>query len=145
MPERWFLDTDEKIEHFLAHVRERRSEGRPCTVQFLKSDRSTEQNALFHAILRAVYEQKRDESLDEIKRFCKLRFGVPILRSTDPQFRHLYDEAVKNNLSYEQKLEAMDILPVTSRMNTEQMTEMIESTAQYWVENGFDLSGVRDL
>lgn len=140
MPQRWFLNTDEKISFFMEHLRERIAKGESTCVEFVEQDRSTNQNNLFHTLVRLVAKQKGDETPDEIKRFVKLRFGVPILRAQDEHFRELYDKAVKHSLSYEEKLEAMDILPVTSRMTASQMTEMIDTVARYYTENGIDLS-----
>ena len=52
---------------------------------------------------------------------CKLRFGVPILREESELFRRIYDNGIKHLFTYEEKIQAMEILPVTSLMTPDQM------------------------
>lgn len=140
MAERWFLDNEHKIDSFLTHVRQKIADGEPCTVEFCNPSRSDRQNALFHALISEIAKQKKDESTEEIKRYVKLRFGVPILRSQSDGFRAMYDKAIKGSLTYEEKLEAMEFLPVTSQMDKNQMTELIDAIAKHYSEQGFDLT-----
>jgi len=67
------------------------------------------------------------ESADYAKAFCKLHYGVSILRAECEGFRALYDKAIKNNLSYPEKLEAMKILPVTRLMDKDQMCRYLNA------------------
>lgn len=55
------------------------------------------------------------------KCFCKLQFGVPILRAEDADFREFYDGSIKDSFTYEQKVAAMKYLPVTSLMTKKQL------------------------
>lgn len=82
--------------------------------------RSVEQNAVMHGWFGQVARELREDDARGVKRFCKLHFGVPILRAEDDEFRDAYDRVIRP-LQYEQKLVAMDILPVTSRMTTLQL------------------------
>ena len=70
------------------------------------------------------------ESPDYAKAFCKLHYGVQILRAECESFRALYDKAIKNNLSYPEKLEAMRILPVTRLMDKDQMCRYLNAMQQ---------------
>ena len=56
---------------------------------------------------------------------CKLHFGVPILRAEDEHFREFYDGALKR-LTYEQKMAAMEYVPVTSIMSKAQLSRYLE-------------------
>lgn len=82
--------------------------------------RSVEQNAVLHGWFGQVARELREDDARGVKRFCKLHFGVPILRAEDEEFRAGYDQVIRP-LAYEHKLVAMDILPVTSRMTTIQL------------------------
>ena len=96
------------------------------TVQTSKP-RSIDQNAISHA----WYEQLARELLEDDaigwKSYCKLHFGVPLLRAEDQQFREFYDNAMKNSLTYEQKLAAMKFVPVTSLMTKAQLSKYLEA------------------
>lgn len=83
-------------------------------------DRSLDYNALSHCWYIQVANELREDDAAGVKAFCKLNFGVPILRAEDDDFREFYDSAMKNALSYEQKLKAMRFVPVTSLMTQDQ-------------------------
>lgn len=85
-------------------------------------DRSLDQNAIAHAWYQQVADELREQSALQVKAECKLLYGVPILRAEDDEFREFYDGAVKNALSYEQKLKAMEFIPVTSLMRVKQLS-----------------------
>jgi len=138
MSDRWFLNTYEQLDNFTGYVKQRIADGSKTTVEFVSTERTTDQNALLHAILRDVFKQKGDESFQEIKRYVKLHFAVPMLRSRDEEFRAIYDTAIKNNLSYEQKLEAMDFLSVTSRLNKDEMSGLIDEVQRHYAEQGYN-------
>lgn len=135
MAERWYLGNAHQLQAFTDHAKDHL----PFTIELVRKVRNADQNALFHAVLREVQAQKRDESIEEIKRYCKLHFGVPILRSDDPTFCALYDKAIKDTLSYEEKLLAMDVLPVTSRMDTEQMSRLIDNVVRHYTAEGYSV------
>ena len=96
--------------------------------------RSIEQNAVMHGWFGQVARELRDEDARGVKRFCKLHFGVPILRAEDDEFREAYDGVVKP-LPYEQKLVAMDILPVTSRMTTLQLEKCMTDIQGHYLKH----------
>jgi hypothetical protein len=102
--------------------------------------RNLDQNAIFHVWCNQVDKQYCIK-IGETKRFCKLHFGVPILRAEDEGFRKLYDKAILSTLSYEEKLEAMDILPVTRLMKKKQMARFLDSVQGHYAELGIILEG----
>jgi hypothetical protein len=100
--------------------------------------RSVEQNAVMHGWFGQVARELREEDARGVKRYCKLHFGVPILRAEDDEFREAYDRVVKP-LAYEQKLVAMDILPVTSRMTTVQLDRCMADIQEHYIGRGVQL------
>ncbi|WP_401733486.1 hypothetical protein [Stenotrophomonas muris] len=70
-----------------------------------------------------------------MKSFCKLHFGVPILRAEDDEFRAKYDKAVKP-MAYEDKLILMEWFPVTSLMTTPQLSQYLESVQRHYQRLG---------
>jgi len=101
--------------------------------------RSELQNKLSHGWYgEMAYALKQDDALGH-KCFCKLHFAVPIMRTDDAEFRQAYDLVIKP-LPYEKKLQAMKILPVTSIMNTKQLTQYLDAVkAHYWDKHGLNL------
>lgn len=87
--------------------------------------RSLSQNAI-----AAVWYDQIDKQLNQLpgssRAFCKLTIGVPILRGEDEDFREFYDKALIR-LQYEEKLQAMEYVPVTRIMTKEQMTRYLEA------------------
>lgn len=100
--------------------------------------RSVEQNAVMHGWFGQVARELREDDARGVKRYCKLHFGVPILRAEDDEFREAYDRVVKP-LAYEQKLVAMDILPVTSRMTTVQLDRCMADIQEHYIGRGVEL------
>lgn len=96
--------------------------------------RSLDQNAISHAWYAEIARQHAEFTPKEAKRYCKLHLGVPILRAEDPDFRRIYDQAIKP-LDYADKLIAMEILGVTSLMTTKQFSEYLEHVQKDIADN----------
>lgn len=90
-----------------------------------KRDRSLSQNAISHIWYGDVSKILKEYDPGQVKCLCKLNLGVPILRAEDEEFNRAC-ELCLDHLTYEEKIEAMEILPVTSRMNTDQMSRYLE-------------------
>jgi hypothetical protein len=101
--------------------------------------RTVDQNSISHAWYAQVARELREDNKRGVKRFCKLHFGVPILRAEDDEFREAYDSTVRKALTYEQKLVAMDMLPVTSRMTTKQLSEYMVDVQDHYRARGVQL------
>lgn len=102
-------------------------------------DRTLDQNSVTHCWYEQVSNELREDSPLGVKRFCKLHFGVPILRAEDAEFREMYDAAIKASLSYEQKLKAMDFIDVTSIMSTKQLTAYMDEMRDHYDKRGVKL------
>jgi len=100
-------------------------------------DRSLPQNAVTHVWYSQIANELREDDELGWKCYCKLHHGVPILRAENEEFRLAYDNAIKG-LSYEQKLQVMRLLPVTSLMTKEQLSKYAEA-----VQADFARRGVR--
>lgn len=125
-------------------------ENRPVPFTLTVTDgkhRTTAQNRLINKWYGEVSEQKGDMSAKEVRAYCKLTIGVPILRAQNEAFRIRYDEVLKP-LSYEQKIAIMSEplnLPVTSLMNTKQLTEYLDGIARHFGEQGIILTMPEDM
>lgn len=95
--------------------------------------RSLPQNALAHVWYEQIARELGEDTPERVKAECKLRFGVPILRAHDEEFRAMYDRAIKNTLTYEQKVEVMRFLPVTSLMQTDQLSNYLQDMQRSYI------------
>lgn len=94
--------------------------------------RSLSQNALA-AVWYEQIARELGDTPEGAKAECKLRFGVPILRAQDEVFREMYDCAIKNTMTYEQKLKVMSFLPVTSLMSTDQLSAYLQDVQRSYI------------
>jgi len=114
----------------------------PITVTWTQgAPRSTAQNRLAQRWFTDIATQLGDQTHEDVRAECKLRFGVPILRAENEAFRLSYDRVIKS-LTYEQKLEAVKAfdLPVTRLMTSKQMTAFMDEMQRHWVGQGVRLT-----
>lgn len=90
-----------------------------------EKDRTASQNSISHVWYAQIAAELREDTEYGVKCECKLRYGVPILRADDEDFRQLYDIAIKP-LPYEKKLKAIGLIPVTSIMTVGQLTRYLD-------------------
>ena len=104
--------------------------------------RSIEQNKLQLLWMNEISDQLGDQTPEEVRGYCKLTIGVPILRAEHEAFCERYDSVLKP-LSYEQKLaimmEPLD-LPVTRFMTTKQKTKYLDGVLQHFTQKGLVLT-----
>lgn len=108
--------------------------------------RTTDQNRLQRQWVLEIAAQT-GETPEEVRGYCKLAFGVPILRAENDAFRSAYDEMVKP-LPYETKLKLM-MEPfdfgVTRLMTTRQKTAYLDAVHRHYSEQGLILTNPEDL
>lgn len=138
-PRVWDLTTETAQASFLQHIGMLRLTGKKPLFKELEEGRSTDQNAMFYALYRDIADQSQDQTEIDVRRYCKLHYGVPIMRRESEKFRERYDQVIRDNLTYEQKILAMDILDVTSLMNKRQGTEYIDTIIREYSTLGFSL------
>ena len=117
------------------------------TIDKLGTKRSILQNDLSHAWYKQLAKELPDDNVLGWKNYCKLNYGVPILRADDIKFKEFYDGAIKNSFSYEQKLNCMNYFPITSLMNTKQLSfylDMIQDAFRGRVNLEFSINGYFD-
>jgi hypothetical protein len=133
--ESWTINSPISLLAFVNNVEKLYSEHKYITYEPPKigADRSLSSNALSH-----VWYNYADKMLicqvGDTKRYCKLHFGVPILRGEDEKFLQMYDKVIRP-FDYETKLKMMDYLPVTSLMSRNQMTRYLTAVQIDYAEN----------
>ena len=114
----------------------------PITVTWTQgAPRSTAQNRLAQRWFTDISTQLGDQTHEDVRADCKLRFGVPILRAENEAFRLSYDRVIKD-LPYEYKLDAIKSfdLPVTRLMTAKQMTAFMDEMQRNWTAQGVRLT-----
>lgn len=109
--------------------------------------RTSDQNRLQRLWVLEVSAQLGDQSPEEVRGYCKLHFGVPILRNENDVFKAEYD-AVIMPLPYEHKLKLMMVpfdFGVTRLMTTRQKTIYLDTVHRHYSEQGFILTNPEDL
>lgn len=88
-----------------------------------------------------------DSTAVEYRAYCKLHFGVKLLRAQDEEFRAIYDRVIRP-LQYADKLnlmiEPID-LPITSRMSVETMAKYLKEVSDHFLGLGFQLTKFEHL
>lgn len=124
---------------------------KPITVTIengIIGQRSTAQNKLQRLWLSEIASSsKADMTAEEYRAFCKLHFGVPILRNENAKFCKAYDERVKWR-SYQDKLmymaEPFDF-PVTRLMTVKQHKKFLDAIYVHFTGLGFELTDPAEL
>lgn len=98
--------------------------------------RTLDQNALYHQWLTEIAKHI-GETKEETERRCKLSHGCRILCRDSEKFLTFCQKTLKR-LPYEEMLEAMDYLNVSSIMTTSQMAEYMDE-----IERTYRGKGVR--
>jgi len=97
--------------------------------------RSLDANALSWVWYQQIAQELGEDTPEEIHAECKLRLGVPILRAEDEDFRRIYDASIKN-MPYDEKICAMQYIPVTSLMTRDQMAQYLDDMQKTYAKRG---------
>jgi hypothetical protein len=119
-------------------------------VRVHKQQRSWLQNKLQRRWIFEAAEQLDGNTPEELRGYCKLHLGVPILRNALPEdclkeargFRDVYDKNIRP-LSYEIKLACMMIpidFPITRIMTTKQKTQYLDQMSAHFSSLGCRLT-----
>lgn len=115
----------------------------PFTVNITNGvHRTSEQNRLQRLWINEIAEQRDEHKAEYWRGYCKLRFGVPIMRAANEIFMEKYDRLIKPR-PYEEKIELMMEpmdFPVTRLMNTKQKTEYLDEIGKHFAEQGVVLT-----
>lgn len=124
-------------------------QGRPLPFTSTLTDgkhRTTDQNKLQRKWMVEIAAQLGDRTPEDVRGYCKLHFGIPILRENDA-FRKEYDELVRP-FPYEAKLKLMKEpfdFGVTRIMTTRQKTAYLDAVHRHFSEQGIVLTNPEDL
>ena len=135
-----FLETDQDRRTLIRFLE---AQPLPMVVSVSKGGKRTlQQNKLQRLWINEIAEQLGDQTPEEVRGYCKLTIGVPILRDENEAFRERYDAIVKP-LPYEQKLalmmEPLDF-PVTRLLSTAQHTRYLDGILKHFSERGIALT-----
>lgn len=131
------INSDESLQYVIDKLRELYKDHRFLRLSVKTGTlRSLPQNSVSHAWYLQLARELREYDALGHKCFCKLHFAVPILRAEDEEFKEFYDLTIKRHLSYEEKIQAMKYLPVTSRMDKSQLTRYLEEMQQHFRTKG---------
>ena len=140
-----FLETDQDRRMLIRFIE---SQPLPLTVSLSKGGKRTlRQNALNRKWIGEIAGQLGDQTAEEVRGYCKLTLGVPILRAENEEFREAYDVTVRP-LPYELKLKLMMEpfdFAVTRKMNTKQFTSYLDGVHRHFSERGIVLTDPGDL
>jgi phage terminase large subunit-like protein len=113
-------------------------------VEFKKAtkDRTIAMNRTQFLWCKEAAQQRDDDTAEGYRAYCKLNFGVSILRAENDEYRDIYDRIVRPH-SYEEKLELMSVpidFPVTRLMTTKQFSEYMRQMWNHFTQLGIVLS-----
>lgn len=109
--------------------------------------RTARQNRLNRLWMTEIAEQVGGWSAEDARGYCKLHFGVPILRAEDEAFAANYDALIRP-LPYEHKLKLMMVpfdFGITRLMSTKQQTAYLDAVHRHFSEQGVALTDPGDL
>lgn len=125
----------------------------PLTVtiqQGIIEKRSNDQNRLQRLWVNEA-EQQGDMTAEQYRAYCKLHFGVPMLRNENDTFLSMYDEKIRDRVppySYEQKLEFMALpwdMHVTRLMTIKQHDKYLNMMHDHFTSLGMILTIPNDI
>lgn len=118
----------------------------------IREKRSTDQNRLQRLWINEAAEQDTiGMTAEEYRAYCKLHFGVPMLRNENDTFAELYDSKIRDRVppySYEQKLEFMAIpwdMHVTRLMTIKQHDKYLNMMHDHFTSLGMILTIPNDI
>ena len=115
----------------------------PFTVNVSKGKpRTSQQNRLQRMWMQEAAEQLGTDTAEGFRGYCKLHFGVPILRAENETFCAEYDEVIRP-LPYEHKLRLMKVpfdFGVTRLMTTPQKKQYLDAVQAHLSGLGVDLT-----
>jgi hypothetical protein len=120
----------------------------PLTVNVQSVGKRTAlQNRLNRQWMLDIEAQLDGWTAEYARGYCKLHFGIPILRNEDEDFCREYD-AVVRPLPYEAKLKLMQVpfdFGVTRLMTVKQQTAYLDAIHRHFSEQGVVLTNPDDL
>ena len=112
--------TESQVDYWAKDFKRRVSDGETPTIEEVEADRSLNQNDMSFEIYKRIAQQLYGGDVSHARAECKLRHGIPILRTEKPAFRAAYDKHIKP-LCYEDKLCLLYTSPSPRDLSTSRM------------------------
>lgn len=139
------VETEAERRHLLRFIEAQKL---PLTVKVdAVGKRSARQNRLNRQWMLDIAEQLDGWDAEYARGYCKLHFGIAILRNSDEQFSAEYEKVIRP-LPYELKLKLMMVpfdFGVTRLMNVKQQTAYLDAVHRHFSEQGVVLTDPGDL
>jgi len=114
----------------------------PFTLEITRTKkRSLEQNKLQHLWCKEIADHFGDRTPDDVRGYCKLTFGIPIMCMADEEYRKEYTKTLQP-LPYQTRLAIMTKFdwPCTRLMTTAQLTDYLDAMARHFAAEGVRLT-----
>lgn len=135
----YVANSEQSVQRLIGDLRELFREHKYLKVRVtVGSKRSIDQNAISFVWYHQIHQELREDTALGVRCESKLVCGVPILRAEDEDFRATYDRLIRP-MSYEDKLELMKVLPVTSLMTKPQLSQYLEAMQKHWSKRNVTL------
>ena len=129
----WKVRNEYQLKNLIAEIEKKFDELRNIQVQISDGrKRSLGQNDLKEVQYEYIAAQL-GEPVNDVRREAKYLIGCRILCRDDPEFKEFCKVAL-SHLNHEQRLKAMDIVPVTRRMTKTQAREYIDGVYKHWAD-----------
>ncbi len=119
------------------------SEDKPIlvTLKELNQTRSVRQNALLFGVVYDQYSKHSGYTIKEIHKRYKRQFAVPIFVRDDKGYADMYLAVKALNDNHTKSVLSKEIVRLTSttKFNTKQMSEFIDSVVKDLANNGFNV------
>jgi hypothetical protein len=139
MGQRWVVRDKFQRNALMEWIDKQLEMGNTPTFEIRQQERTLNQNAMINQLYGQIAAQCEDKSTLDVRRECKLHYGVGILKASDPDFCEWYDNAIKG-LDYEEKIFLMTYMDITSLFNKKQATEYIDTILAEYGRREFALA-----
>lgn len=127
------INSDRSLVHAYNTLAEMFEEKKYLEINIIEQgkSRTLKLNNVSHRWYSEVEQKEKEYTAGQIKRFCKYYFGLPILRGADEYYNEKCVTFI-DPLPYEQRIEIMELWPVTRLMTNKQMLLFLEHIQQHY-------------
>lgn len=142
--ERLRINSKESLSAAIAKLGKMFAENRHLVLSVrIGRDRTLDQNGLWFGMYKRISQMTEIGEPEDARKYCKLHFGVPIMRRDDEGFRTGWDKLLRH-LPYEQKIGLMgpcalfgeEGFPVTRLFDRKQGVEYTNAIATEFSQRG---------
>lgn len=138
----WIVNSEFSLSQFMNFAKEHCSKHKYVVFTWRHEKvRTVEQNRLQRLWMDQA-EKQGDQTAEEYRGYCKLHFGIPLMRQQSDAFREKYDRIIRP-LDYAQKLELMMEpfdFPVTRLMDAGNKSKYLDQVYQFFTSRGFQMT-----